>query len=833
MGSRTERLRFKLQFLSYLDVFWVHLQYSAAIPMAYNLAVDLGLGMTYSGLLIGSFWGAVAFGSLLVAKPFVSQARQSVQRICGLCAMFALVVFNLAYVTGANPPDSWSWTQDHRALLVLGSRVGSGFAWSIATMVVSCMAVKVTPKTEQVKVEGIRSFFITLGIGCGPLLAVAYSVTPSGQGVVHYTRNQIAFPAWVSCAVGAGVLLFAWRVIPDSEELIDQARVTEAVGRTTAPSKDSIRCAEAAVLGQLAPERAGRAWWKPVVYVVGCLYGVERALLTSSLESATALVLQTYFGWSPYEIGRTVGLIFVGAACLILGMVSLRPILGDGVLIKLGSTICILSSLLLFWGVNSDPRLLILADVLIFTAGFVASSVAEGMAMTCATSGTWYSVENAWLIRNVLKCNVSRFLGPVLARLAVATDGGQLYATSQVVLSALACIFCGFLTIAAWKASDEASDSTEGVVATRENHSVEKAPDSSRDSETDFKSIERVSEDSASTLSTEDSPSKKYRLGICGLGRVANYYLENLSETFLDRFELVAGVDPDTSTWQKLPKGVSTGTDFTDLLSLDLDCVVILAPTAAHFTLASQAIVAGLPVLLEKPATTSLQQLEHLCGLCQEKQVLQIAMHGCYSDEVLWMAARKDNYGALLDLEAWFFDPYVFESKVVPQAESLCGSWLDSGANAISSLIVALGQEVVVDSIEQEWVPHALDVIEVATVASVRVGQAQGIVRTDWRRGVSDKGIRLRFEHASVTLQHTQQRVIVDGQLVEDFSANPRMPTRYNKVLDAFARALATSRDNREFALPVHRSMFSHMKGKSNATNVMDGTGGGKGFGGR
>jgi predicted dehydrogenase len=493
-------------------------------------------------------------------------------------------------------------------------------------------------------------------------------------------------------------------------------------------------------------------------------------------------------------IGQTVGLIFVGAAFFIFFTVNIRPLLGDMVMLKWGSMTCLFSSGLLCYGINKAPSIVILADLLLFTAGFIASSVAEGKAMACATPGTFFSIENAWTIRNVLKCNLSRFVGPVLARYAIAADGGKLYAVSQLSLGVTAVALCCGIALVESRVGETAK-SANGLDAAKEARRQQ--------------GIAQTATGGTPFVLLSPRNRKKFRLGICGLGNVSQYYLENISKHLSDRFELVVGADPDASQRSKLGEGIATAKDLDGLLSHDLDCVVISAPTAAHFAVTSKAIAAGIPVLLEKPATTSMQELEELYELNGTGRPLHIAMHASFAQEVLWMAAHRDDFGALLDFDAWFFDPYVVDGKPTKHAQNLGGSWLDSGINAITCLSVAFGRDVVVLGLDQETASGDHGSADVATTARARIGNVEGTVRTDWRRGLNEKGIRLRFERASVSLQLTLQRVVVDGHVLEDFSASPRMLTRYGEVLKDFARALDTQTDNREFALSVHRSLFS------------------------
>lgn len=61
---------------------------------------------------------------------------------------------------------------------------------------------------------------------------------------------------------------------------------------------------------------------------------------------------------------------------------------------------------------------------------------------------------------------------------------------------------------------------------------------------------------------------------------------------------------------------------FEELLTDDLDLVIISTPNSLHFPMAKQALEAGKNVIVEKPIATSSIEAEQLCKLAKEKKVL-------------------------------------------------------------------------------------------------------------------------------------------------------------------------------------------------------------------
>ena len=193
--------------------------------------------------------------------------------------------------------------------------------------------------------------------------------------------------------------------------------------------------------------------------------------------------------------------------------------------------------------------------------------------------------------------------------------------------------------------------------------------------------------------------SRSYRVGICGLGDVSQYYLHNLATS--KDFELVAACDPDPETWQKVR--VPVGYDVHHVLSCQPDLVIIAAPTHLHYQIAKcvQESAPKVTILLEKPGALAMSDLVELYA---ESPCCHLACHYAFAEEIKWMASNCHKLGALMSFKVAFDDPLVSDAgTLAPRAASLGGCWLDSGINVIIALTSALKQTVEVLDVQQRF----------------------------------------------------------------------------------------------------------------------------------
>ncbi len=113
------------------------------------------------------------------------------------------------------------------------------------------------------------------------------------------------------------------------------------------------------------------------------------------------------------------------------------------------------------------------------------------------------------------------------------------------------------------------------------------------------------------------------KLGILGTGKIVQEVLPVLKQCNLQRCYLLAREGSALRAQQLCAQYQLDGyfLHIEELLSADIDTVYVALPNHLHFSFARQAIAAGKHVILEKPATPTLAELEILEEEAQEQQV--------------------------------------------------------------------------------------------------------------------------------------------------------------------------------------------------------------------
>jgi predicted dehydrogenase len=115
-----------------------------------------------------------------------------------------------------------------------------------------------------------------------------------------------------------------------------------------------------------------------------------------------------------------------------------------------------------------------------------------------------------------------------------------------------------------------------------------------------------------------------YRLAIIGTGGIAHSHASAI-EQLGSRAELVAVVDIDAERARTFATQYGSPTVYSSTADLlaneDLDLVHICTPPITHASLASEAMRAGVPSLVEKPTTLSLHEIDELIAVQSETGV--------------------------------------------------------------------------------------------------------------------------------------------------------------------------------------------------------------------
>lgn len=125
-------------------------------------------------------------------------------------------------------------------------------------------------------------------------------------------------------------------------------------------------------------------------------------------------------------------------------------------------------------------------------------------------------------------------------------------------------------------------------------------------------------------IGRETHPEGVMKAGVVGVGYLGRIHAQKYAGLPGVRLVGVADVDAERARQIGLELGVGWYTDFRELLGL-VNLLTISVPTQAHFAVASAALLAGIPVLLEKPMAASLAEADQLIELADRRGlVLQV-----------------------------------------------------------------------------------------------------------------------------------------------------------------------------------------------------------------
>lgn len=445
-----------IQSLVVADNFIRMLHFTSNITEAYSLAKDVGRGAVWSGLLISAAWGLSFFGAF-AGWRFASVSYSWQRHILTLTPWLSVLV-NLFYAIGANPPGDWL-SNNTRQNVLMASRFIYGLGGSVQGILLNISGARVTPNGGMVQLELYKQCARTLGIGGGPILSALCACLLDTKD----TRGRSAVPALVLAVIWATYAVAVQWLIADGDlmdEMVaakteedrsyprpaDTEEVTPLMRPAPVLPRDNTRDALLSLTPAVLDPRR-------LIIIFGSLYGIERSFIISALESATSFILETEFGWGTKEAGLMVGGTFLLALPMMMFMqhsyrIVRRPASGglDSSLMKRCTILCTGASLLLFAPKWAAPCMILVCNAVVFSSSYLASSVADGLALSYTIPGTVFTVENYMLVDQVAQNTFARVMGPITARYAIELHGGRMtYALFQLVISLVGAGICHFL----------------------------------------------------------------------------------------------------------------------------------------------------------------------------------------------------------------------------------------------------------------------------------------------------------------------------------------------------------------------------------------------------
>jgi predicted dehydrogenase len=151
----------------------------------------------------------------------------------------------------------------------------------------------------------------------------------------------------------------------------------------------------------------------------------------------------------------------------------------------------------------------------------------------------------------------------------------------------------------------------------------------------------------------------KIRTAVVGAGKMGTIHAKVYQQ--MSQTQLVAVVDTDLNKARKLAKKYKAQAfeDYSQLLG-KVDAVTIASPTTSHLELASAFIKQNIPVLIEKPLATNVDECKKIVDLAQQYNTIVAVGHSERCNPVV-QAMKRLNIEPKF-IEAHRISPYPFRS---------------------------------------------------------------------------------------------------------------------------------------------------------------------------
>lgn len=441
---------------------------TAIIPASYGLMKQFGHGATISGWLIGCIWLPGSVAGIHMNSIYGTVQSESVRKIW-LANYVGAAALSLACTVIASPEmvRFGAGNTELKLLCLMACRCVVGFLDGYGSVCESLTLWKVTPKADLVTWETLQSCTRAFGVGLGPMLA-------SGCSWVSGAQSYEDEVAWSSCCIAllwTPLVFLAWLWIPG--QLQDMLDFKSKADQQQESALEMLSGTSAQHEVEDLPVLARRQVWTSAAY-----FGVERAFAVSSIEAATALLLESEFSWKSRSTGLATGLAFIcGVPAFVLVRVikhkflvsDSHAMMGTATAAMLAATLFIPTvSNLIASGLHDSSEewiLILVADCIMFPSFYMANGYMDGLAIRCCDPTTPYTMENFKLIEIIGQNTVGRAFGPPVARTIINVYGRGAYAILQLCISTSGCFACGLVTLRLskdhWSFAGEGGNGTE------------------------------------------------------------------------------------------------------------------------------------------------------------------------------------------------------------------------------------------------------------------------------------------------------------------------------------------------------------------------------------
>ncbi len=249
---------------------------------------------------------------------------------------------------------------------------------------------------------------------------------------------------------------------------------------------------------------------------------------------------------------------------------------------------------------------------------------------------------------------------------------------------------------------------------------------------------------------------RRFKVAVIGAGYFGGRHAENYAA--LDRADLVAVCDIDPARAQEMAQrfGARAVTDHRELIGA-VEAVSVAVPTAAHHAVARDFLAAGIPVLLEKPITRTLEEADDLIRTAEEGNV------------VLQVGHLERFNSAVLELGELLHRPRFIDCRRIAQYR-LRGTDI----NVVLDLMIHdidLVLDIVKAPIEQIDAIGVPVLSDTEDIANARIRFADGCVATITASRVSwktERSLRVFQQNAYILVDLNESKLVVTHKVTGD-----------------------------------------------------------------
>ena len=300
----------------------------------------------------------------------------------------------------------------------------------------------------------------------------------------------------------------------------------------------------------------------------------------------------------------------------------------------------------------------------------------------------------------------------------------------------------------------------------------------------------------------------KTKILLIGLGVISKNYYNGLKSS--SNLDLVGVCDINPNAFAKeIYSEIPFFIDYKEAENvLKPDLAIICTPPKNHGEIIAYFLNKRINVLVEKPATVNIGELENLIALSREKEVFfDCIFHWQYGSEVLYLQKHFQDFGNLLSVTTTVFDPYtVTQDQIASGKLELCGVWLDSGVNILSMLSYFIPIESLRFIDKQISFDREYNLPTYANLSLYSNNIPVDIV-INWNTTNEYKRSQFIYDKGVMDICHTEQSIFFNGKLIFEDNSYPRLYHHYrNYFLLGNLQKLEPKFESN--MLSIHRALF-------------------------